>query len=120
MSKRDELIKKYSSDIKEKIGEETDLELLIKVTISLGASIYNADASIVSATDKYELLIIKQNFLIKKLGLSENLDLDSAIATILEKYGKSNQNKYRAVVYYMLTKYFHKEDIYFKKGTGPR
>ena len=51
-------------------------------------------------------------FLIKKLGLSENSDLDDGINSVMETYGKSNRNKYRAVVYYMLTKHFGKESAY--------
>ncbi|MCK0158960.1 DUF2853 family protein [Cellulophaga sp. F20128] len=120
MSQRDELIKKYASDLKEKLGEETDLNLLAKVTIGLGPSIYNSDSSIISGSDKSELLTVKRNFLIKKLGLNESPELDNAIESVLEKYGKSNRTKHRAVVYYLLTKYFNKEDVYLRKGTGPR
>lgn len=120
MTKRDELIKKYASELKEKLGEEADLSLLTKVTIGLGPSIYNADSSKISGSDKSELTTVKHNFLIKKLGLKESPELDNAINSVLEKYGKSDKNKYRAVVYYLLTKYFNKEEVYLKKGTGPR
>ena len=120
MSKRDELIAKYAFDLKEKIGEDTDLDLLEKVTIGLGPSIYDPDSSTISGTDKSELITVKENFLMKKLGLNESPELDEAIDSVLEKYGKSNRNKYRAVVYYLLTKYFKKEDVYLNEGTGPR
>jgi lysophospholipase len=30
----------------------------------------------------------------------------------IEKYGRSNRNKYRAVVYYLLTLHFKKESVY--------
>ena len=112
MSKRDELITKYASDLKEKCGITPDMELLKKVTIGCGPSIYNADSSTVSGSDKSELETVKNNFLIKKLGLNNNSDLDKAIDNVMEKYGKSNKNKYRAVVYYLLTKHFKKESIY--------
>lgn len=112
MSKRDDLIAKYADDIKNKIGETPDMDLLTKVTIGCGPSIYNADASTVSGSDKSELETVKNNFLIKKLGLSESQDLDGAINAVIEKYGKSNRNKYRAVVYYMLTKHFNKQGVY--------
>ena len=112
MSKRDELIEKYAGDIKSKIGETPDMDLLRKVTIGCGPSIYNRDASTVSGSDKSELETVKKNFLMKKLGLSDSQDLDGAIAAVIEKYGKSNPNKYRAVVYYMLTKHFGKESHY--------
>ncbi|TYA78711.1 DUF2853 family protein [Seonamhaeicola marinus] len=112
MSKRDELIAKYAADLKEKCGVDADMDLLTKVTIGCGPSIYNADASTVSGSDESELATVKNNFLIKKLGLSEGDDLDGAIDSVLETYGKSNRNKYRAVVYYLLTKHFGKEAIY--------
>ncbi|TSE04068.1 DUF2853 family protein [Aquimarina algiphila] len=112
MSKRDELIAKYAADIKDKIGETPDMDLLTKVTIGCGPSIYNSDASTVSGSDEKELATVKQNFLIKKLGLSDGAKLDEAIASVIEKYGKSNRNKYRAVVYYLLTKHFGKESAY--------
>ncbi|NRD24878.1 DUF2853 family protein [Winogradskyella litoriviva] len=120
MSKRDELIKKYAVELKEKLGEDTDLDLLTKVTIGLGPSIYNADSATISGSDQSELRTVKNNFLIKKLGLKESPELDTAINNVIEKYGKSNRNKYRAVVYYLLTKHFKKEEVYIKRGTGPR
>ena len=112
MSKRDELIEKYEADLKDKCGITADKDLLTKVVIGLGPSVYNADASMVSGTDQKELETIKNNFLIKKLGLSASEDLDGAIDSVIEKYGRSNRNKYRAVVYYLLVKHFKKESAY--------
>ena len=112
MSKRDDLIAKYADDIKNKIGETPDMDLLTKVTIGCGPSIYNKDSSTVAGSDKSELETVKKNFLMKKLGLSESQDLDGAIAAVMSKYGSSNPSKYRAVVYYMLTKHFGKESHY--------
>lgn len=112
MSKRDDLIAKYAEDMKEKLGMTPDMDLLTKVTIGLGPSIYNADSSTVSGGDESELATVKNNYLIKKLGLSDGPELDSAISQVIEKYGKSNRNKYRAVVYYMLCQHFNKESIY--------
>ncbi|GIM59886.1 DUF2853 family protein [Capnocytophaga canimorsus] len=114
MSKRDELIEKYAADLKEKVGVTPDLEFLTKVTIGLGPSIYNADSSTVAGSDQSELDRIKQNFLVKKLGLKDSPELDKAIESVLEQYGKSNKSKYRAVVYYLLAKHFKKESVYNK------
>ncbi len=114
MSKRDDLIAKYAADIKDKIGETPDMDLLTKVTIGCGPSIYGKDASTVSASSDKELETVKNNFLIKKLGLSESDNLDGAIEGVMTKYGKSNRSKYRAVVYYLLTRHFKKESIYNK------
>ncbi|UGU16229.1 DUF2853 family protein [Sinomicrobium kalidii] len=112
MSKRDELIAKYAADLKDKCGVKPDMDLLTKVTVGLGPSIYNADAETVSGSDPDELATVKNNFLIKKLGLKDSADLDKAIDSVIEKYGRSNRNKYRAVVYYLLVKHFKKEAVY--------
>lgn len=112
MSKRDDLIAKYADDLKNKLGMNPDMDLLTKVTIGCGPSIYNADAATVSGSDQGELDTVKNNFLIKKLGLKDSPELDKAIDTCMEAYGKSNRSKYRAVVYYMLTKHFNKESVY--------
>ena len=112
MSKRDELIEKYAADLKNKCGVETNMDLLTKVTVGCGPSIYNVDASTVSGTDASEIATVKNNFLIKKLGLTDGPELDSAIDKVLETYGKSNRNKYRAVVYYLLVEHFGKAAAY--------
>ncbi|NNJ88317.1 MAG: DUF2853 family protein, partial [Eudoraea sp.] len=70
-NKRDELIVKYAAHLKERFLVEPDMVLLKKVTIGLGPSIYNRDSANVSGTDENELATVKNNFLIKKLGLSE-------------------------------------------------
>lgn len=112
MGKRDDLIAKYADDLRSKCGMEPDMGLLTKVTIGCGPSIYNADASTVAATQPDELETVKNNFLIKKLGLADGPQLMEAINAVLDTYGRSERNKYRAVVYYMLTKHFGKEAQY--------
>ncbi|MBV1864429.1 MAG: DUF2853 family protein [Rhodobacteraceae bacterium] len=112
MGKRDDLIAKYADDLKNKCGMSPDMDLLTKVTIGCGPAIYNADASTVAATQESELETVKNNFLIKKLGLADSPALMAGINKALETYGKSERNKYRAVVYYMLTKEFGKESVY--------
>lgn len=112
MGKRDELIAKYADDLKNKCGVEPDMALLTKVTIGCGPSIYNADASTVAAGQESELETVKENFLMKKLGLADGPELMEAINSVIETYGRSERNKYRAVVYYLLAKHFGKESIY--------
>ena len=112
MGKRDDLIAKYADDLSSKCGMTPDMNLLTKVTIGCGPAIYNDDASTVAATQDAELETVKNNFLIKKLGLSDGPELMKAIDSVLETYGRSERNKYRAVVYYMLTKHFGKEAVY--------
>ncbi|QDY68255.1 DUF2853 family protein [Qingshengfaniella alkalisoli] len=112
MGKRDELIEKYAGDLKNKCGVTPDMDLLTKVTIGCGPAIYNADAETVAGSDPSELETIKNNFLIKKLGLADGPQLNDGIDKVLDTYGKSERNKYRAVVYYLLAKHFGKEAVY--------
>ena len=112
MGKRDELIAKYADDLKTKIGVEPDMGLLEKVTIGCGPAIYNADAATVASSQEAELETVKNNFLIKKLGLADSPELMDGINAVIEQYGKSERNKYRAVVYYLLIKHFGKEAVY--------
>ena len=112
MGKRDDLIAQYADDLKNKCGMTPDMDLLTKVTIGCGPAIYNADASTVAGSQPSELKTVKENFLKKKLGLADSPQLMEGINAVLEVYGKSERNKYRAVVYYMLTKHFGKEAVY--------
>ena len=114
MSKRQEYIEKYAADLKDKCGVKADMDLLTKVTIGCGPSIYNKDAETIAASDPNELGTVKNNFLVKKLGLKDGPELDKAIDAVMEQYGRSNRNKFRAVVYYLLTKHFKKEAVYNK------
>lgn len=112
MGKRDDLIAQYADDLKNKCGMTPDMDLLTKVTIGCGPAIYNADSSTVAATQPAELETVKNNFLIKKLGLSDGPELMEAINEVIETYGRSERNKFRVVVYYMLAKHFGKEAVY--------
>ena len=112
MGKRDDLIAQYADDLKNKCGMSPDMDLLTRVTIGCGPAIYNADASTVAGSQASELETVKENFLMKKLGLADGPQLMEGINKDIEVYGKSERNKYRAVVYYMLTKHFGKESVY--------
>lgn len=112
MGKRDDLIAQYADDLKNKCGMEPDMDLLTKVTIGCGPAIYNDDASTVASSQASELETVKDNFLVKKLGLTDGPQLMEGINKVVETYGKSERNKFRPVVYYMLTKHFGKESVY--------
>ncbi len=112
MGKRDDLIAKYADDLKSKCGVEPDMDLLTKVTIGCGPSIYNDDASTVASSQESELETVRKKFLIGKLGLADGPELAEGIAAVIETYGASERKKYRAVFYYLLTKHFGKESVY--------
>lgn len=112
MGKRDDLIAQYADDLKNKCGMTPDMDLLTKVTIGCGPAVYDADAATIAGSQPKEIETVKNNFLIKKLGLSDGPELSAAIDTVIEVYGKSERRKFRAVIYYMLTKHFKKESVY--------
>lgn len=111
MSKLDEKVAAYVAEAK-KLKLDLDESLIAAVTKGLGPSIYKADAETIAASDKAELDRLKKNFLINKLGLKDDAKLDTAINEVIDAIGKSNKNKYRAIVYALLVKKFKKESVY--------
>ena len=109
MSKFDEKVAMYEANAKE-LGLKIPTELLTKVAKGLGPSIYLTDASLVS--DAEEKARVKNNFLIKKLGLADSAELDKAIDEATAAMGTSNRNKHRAIVYALLVMKFKKESVY--------
>lgn len=112
MSKRDEYIAKYAAKLEEITGSTPDMDLLTKVVIGLGPSIYNADSEGVASSDNGEVATVINNFLVGKLGLPEGDELMAGFDKVVDTYGRSSPKKFRAVLYYMLTKEFGKEDVY--------
>ncbi len=111
MSKFQECVDLYTKQNAE-LGLGLDNDFLTKVAKGLGPAIYNNDSSKVSGSDQSELDRVKNNFLIKKLGLKDSPELDKGIADVIAQMGASNKSKYRAVVYALLAKKFGKTAIY--------
>lgn len=110
MSKLDEKVGQYIDDLKSKVGESNpDVDLVRKIAKAQGPSIYKADAETVSSSSEGEMNTVKKNFIMKKLGITDEGKAEDALNQVIEKYGKSNRNKYRVVVYYLLTKHFKKK-----------
>ena len=84
MGKRDDLIAQYADDLKNKCGMSPDMDLLTRVTIGCGPAIYNADASTVAGSQASELETVKENFLMKKLGLADGPQLMEGINNMLQ------------------------------------
>ncbi len=111
MSKLDEKLELYTQEA-EKLGLEIDSKLFEQVVRGLGPSIYKEDAELVSCSQESELLTVKQNFLIKKLGLEDGEELDAAITKVCEQMGTDNKTKYRSIFYYLLIIEMGLEDFY--------
>lgn len=84
----------------EKLNIKIDEPLLRKITKDLGPSIYQRDAELVACSDPKELQLIKENFLIGKLGLRDGEELDAVVRRVCGEY--DGKVKYRAVFYVLL------------------
>lgn len=73
-----------------------------------GIALRSKDASLVSCSQKSELDRVKQSFLEKKLGLTDDAANDKAIEEVCNTLGKSNPNKSRVTFYYLLAEKFGK------------
>ena len=71
MATQIELIDKYKKELS-KIKVKVDDVLLKAVVKSLGPAVYREDASMISAADADELERVKQNFMVRRLGLTDS------------------------------------------------
>lgn len=78
----------------------------------LGIALRNRDASLVSFSDKDEVARVRENFLKKKLGLSQpDSELDEAIKAVGERM-KADKTRNRVTVYYLLAERFGKLELF--------
>jgi hypothetical protein len=112
MSQRDDKIKAMIAEAK-RLGLEISDDLITKVVIGLGPSIYKKASELVSCSQSKELETIRENFLKKKLGLTNSdKELNSAIKEVCKQLGTSNRVKKRVHFYALLTMKFNKESVY--------
>ena len=113
MSKLYDLCDRLEKQFTEKgIVKKVDRNLINAVAKSLGPSIYNKNAQLVSCGNADERNRVKKNFLIKKLGLEDGPKLDKAIMDVCAKMGSSNRRKYRPIFYALLAKKFKMDKNY--------
>jgi len=99
-------VKKYASS-----ANETAVAGLVKY---LGIALRNRDSALVSGTDPKEVARVRDNFLKKKLGLTDTDDkLEASIQSVLEKL-KADRSKSRVTVYYLLAEQHRKLDMFTK------
>ena len=103
MATQIELIDKYKKELS-KVKVKVDDALLKAVVKSLGPAVYREDASKISAADAAELERVKQNFMVRRLGLPNGAKLDAMLNRAIDQMGRSTKNKYRAVLYYIITR----------------
>ncbi|KGB55676.1 OmpA/MotB [Sphingopyxis sp. LC81] len=91
-------VRKYVAD-----ADENVVSAIVKY---LGIALRNRDSSLVSFSDTKETDRVRENFLKKKLGLTDDdATLDAAIAGVGERM-KEDRTKNRVTVYYLLAQHF--------------
>ena len=80
----------------------------------LGIALRNRDSSLVAGSDAAELARVRDNFLKKKLALTDaDSKLDAAVSAVVEKM-KADHSKSRVTVYYLLAEHYKKLDLFVK------
>ena len=91
-------VRKYVAD-----ADETVVKAIVRYC---GIALQNRDSSLVAFSDTKETDRVRENYLKKKLGLSESDDLlDAAIAAVGDRM-KDDRTKNRVTVYYLLAEHF--------------
>ena len=97
-------VKKYAPHADDKIIES--MANTYRLVLS------NRDSALVAFSDKSECETVRENFLKKKLGLTESDEvLDAAIAEVGKKMADGHPNP-RLAVYYLLAEKFNKLDTF--------
>ena len=93
-------VKKYSSSVNEAAVKKLEKNLALVLR--------KADARYVALSDPEEVTRVRNNFLKKKLGLTQpDAELDAAIKSVAEKM-KGARTKSRLTVYYLQAEHFGK------------
>lgn len=91
---------------------QADTAVIDKMAATYRLVLSDRDAALVSASDPAELATVRENFLKKKLGLTEDdATLDAAIADVLATMRDGKPNP-RLAVYYLLAEKFGKLDVF--------
>jgi outer membrane protein OmpA-like peptidoglycan-associated protein len=103
----DKFMEDWSVDVR-KYAPDADSAVIAGIVRHCGIALQSRDASLVSFSDKSETDRVRENFLKKKLGLTESdADLDRSIAAVGERM-KADRTKNRVTVYYLLAEHFGK------------
>lgn len=107
--------KDYAADVK-RYAPAADGAVVGAIVKHCGIALRSADASKVSCSSKEELARVRENWLKKKLGLTDSDEtLDAAIQDICAKM-KADTGKSRVTFYYLLAEKYGKLDGLVKKA----
>lgn len=97
----------WAADVK-KYASNADDKAIAGIVRYCGIALQKRDSSLVSFTDKEEVARVRDNFLKKKLGLTNpDGELDQAIKAVADKMA-GDRTKNRVTVYYLLAQHFGK------------
>ena len=97
----------WASDVKKYAPGASD-KTIAGIVKYCGIALQKKDSSLVSFGDKDEVARFRNNFLKKKLGLTQpDAELDKGITAVSEKM-KEDRTKNRVTVYYLLADHFGK------------
>ena len=103
----------WAADVKKYVADADDAAIA-GIVRYLGIALRNRDSALVSFSDKTETDRVRNNFLKKKLGLTQaDATLDKAIAKVGEVL-KADRTKNRVTVYYLLAAEFKKLSLFVK------
>jgi len=89
-------VKKYDSNARE--------EVVTKIVKHLGIALRNRDSSLVSCSDDSKLERVRDKWMKKKLGLSDDAACDKIIAGVCDAMKDAKSNKSRVTFYYLCAK----------------
>lgn len=108
----DKAVRNYVDDIGKNFPDEAINNRLLKgIARACGPSIYKRDTALVAASDDDEIETVRA-FVRRRFKLTDAKEIDAGIDAVLERYGRSNRSKYRAVLYYQLCRFFGREDVF--------
>ena len=90
-----------------KYDPNADDKVIAKIVKHLGIALRNRDSSFVAGSDPKELATVRESWCKKKLGLTNDAEIDAAIKQVVTTM-KADRDKSRVAVYYLLAKHFNK------------
>jgi hypothetical protein len=101
----------WSADVKKYVPDANE-KAIAGIVKHCGIALQKRDSSLVSFTDTDEVARVRNNFLQKKLGLTNpDPELDKAIMLAADRM-KGDRTKNRVTVYYLLADHFGKLSMF--------
>jgi outer membrane protein OmpA-like peptidoglycan-associated protein len=111
MEGRESMAQDWLADVRKYVAD-ADEKVVKAIVRYCGIALQKVDSSLVSFSDSKETDRVRENYLKKKLGLTNSdADLDAAIASVGERM-KADRTKNRVTVYYLLAEHFGQLGIF--------